>query len=95
MSGKRKANRQAKEKQEAMSEEEREELRMTLHGLGESIERSGEQRDVATAGCLYGLCLAIDVGAEVELARHILMVDGDEDDAFVSAPLTGGDARGN
>ncbi len=78
-----------------MTEEEREELSTELHGLGKSIESSGDERDLAIAGCLYGLCLAIDVGAEVELARHILMVDGDEDDAFVSAPLTGGDARGN
>ncbi len=78
-----------------MTEEEREELSAELHGLGKSIERSGDERDTAIAGCLYGLCLAIDVGAEVELARHILMLDGDEDDSLAIAPLTEGDARGN
>jgi hypothetical protein len=61
-----------------MTEEEREDLSTELRGLGKSIERSGDERDTAIAGCLYGLCLAIAVGAEVELARHILGLDGND-----------------
>ncbi len=68
-----------------MTEEEREELSTELHGLGNSIERSGDERDTAIAACLYGLCLAIDVGAEVQLARHILLSDGNADAAHAAS----------
>jgi hypothetical protein len=78
-----------------VTEDEREEMLTTLHSLGRSIEQGSEERDVATAACLYGLCLAIREGAEVELARHILMLDGDADSELVTAPLSKGDAQGN
>ncbi len=63
-----------------------------LHGLGKSIEADGDERDNATAGCLYALCLAINQEAEVELFRHILMPDGD---AAAAAADVSGDARGH
>ena len=63
-----------------MTNDEREELLTTLHGLGKSIEGSGDERGVATTNCLYALTLAIR--QEVELARHILLLDGDEKAEF-------------
>ncbi len=65
-----------------MSDDEREELLISLHDLGKSIEQSGDERDVATAACLYALTLAIRQEVEVELARHILLLDGDENTEF-------------
>ena len=73
-----------------MTDEQREELQTTLHGLGKSIEADGDERDIATAGCLYALCLAISQEIEVELCRHILMLNGDDDAADVAD-----DARGH
>ncbi len=78
-----------------MTDHQREQLLTTLHGLGKSAEKKGDERDVAIAACLYGLCLAISAGAEVELARHILMLDDDEDEVLARAPLSVGDVRGN
>ncbi len=80
-----------------MTDAQRDELLTTLHGLAKSLEleAGGDERDTATAGCLYSLCLAISEGVEVELARYILMLDDGEDDALVSDPLTEGDSRGN
>lgn len=78
-----------------MSDDEREELLTTLHGLGKSIEQSGDVRDLATTACLYGLCLAIHAEAEVELARHILMLSDDDDDELADASLAAGDMRGH
>lgn len=62
-----------------MTEEEREGLVNALHDLAKSIEQSGDERDVATAGCLYGLCLAIREGAEVDLFRRMFNLDAGED----------------
>jgi hypothetical protein len=77
-----------------VTDEQREELVATLHGLGKFIERAGGERDMATAACLYALCLAIREEAEVELARHILMLDGDDDET-ADALLEADDMRGH
>ena len=68
-----------------MTDEQREEQLTTLHELGKSIESNGDERDTATAACLYGLCLAISEGAEVDLARHILLLDDQCVDKFADA----------
>ena len=59
-----------------MTDDEREELLTTLQGMGKAIEQSGDERDVATAACLYALCFAIREGVEGGLARHILFLEG-------------------
>ncbi len=53
-----------------MTDELREEMLTTLHGLGKSIEEHGDERSRAIAGCLYCLCLAIREGVEADLMRH-------------------------
>jgi hypothetical protein len=78
-----------------MTDEQREELLTTLHGLGKFIERAGGERDTATAVCLYALCLAIREGAEPELARHILILAGDSDTETVNAAIEADNLRGH
>ncbi len=58
-----------------MTDQERTALITTLRNLGKSMDRTGDARDLATATCLYGVCIAIDIGAEVELAYHISTMD--------------------
>ncbi len=70
---------------EEMTNDEREKLISAIQCLGEAAEQSGDDRDVATAGCLYGVCLAIREGAEVKLARHILTLDGEPEQELIDA----------
>ncbi len=70
---------------EDITEDLREELLTTLHELGKSLEEHEDDRSRATAGCLYCLCLAIREGAEVDLMRHMLSANGDDDDDFANA----------
>jgi len=56
-----------------------------LRNLGKPMEHNNNERDTATAACLFGLCLAIHFEVEVELARHISTMDlnGDVDDTAI------------
>jgi hypothetical protein len=64
-----------------------------LRNLGKSMEHANDDRDTATAACLYGLCLAIRVGVEIELALHMTLMnfDSNADTADVAVKL--GDER--
>ncbi len=62
-----------------MTAEQRDQLITTLRNLAKSLERVDEERDTATAACLYGLCLAIHFEVEVELAHHITLMDLNSD----------------
>jgi len=77
-----------------LDEEKREEMLSTLHGIGKAIENPESERDMATAACLYALCLAIREELEVDLARHILMLNGDDDET-ADALLEADDMRGH
>ncbi len=68
-----------------MTDHQRDELITTLRNLGKSMEHTGDERDTATAACLYGLCLAIHAGVEVELAHHMAEMDlnSDVDDTAI------------
>jgi hypothetical protein len=77
-----------------VTEDLREEVLTTLHGLGKSLEEHGDERSRATAGCLYCLCLAICEGVEVDLMRHMLSPNGDDDD-FADAVFKAGNLSGH
>ena len=78
-----------------MTAEQRDQLITTLRNLAKSIEHTGEERDIATAGCLYSLCLAIHFEVEIELAHHITLMDLNSDAEVADAAMEAGDERGH
>jgi molybdopterin converting factor small subunit len=73
--------------------EQRGQLITTLRNLAKSMERVDEERDTATAACLYGLCLAIHFEVEVELAHHISLMNLNTDTEIADAAIEAGDER--
>ena len=76
-----------------MTAEQRGQLITTLRNLAKSMERVDEERDTATAACLYGLCLAIHFEVEVELAHHISLMNLNTDTEIADAAIEAGDER--
>lgn len=73
------------ERREEVTDEQREELVATLHGIGKSTEGHGGQESAAIAGCLYALCLAIREDVADDLFHHMLTPSGDGDTEFADA----------
>ncbi len=76
-----------------MTDHQRDALITTLRNLAKSLERVDEERDTATAACLYGLCLAIHFEVEVELAHHISLMNLNTDTEIADAAIEAGDER--